>query len=94
MKRILFAAVAGTSLLSWAAAPVVREGSVKLYRPNGRNIVYVDYILDGAPAVITAEIYSQGTALGLARSSSVSGMPKWVNTARLTASGSTSVFAV
>lgn len=73
MKSILFAAVAGTSLLTWAAAPVIREGSVKLYRPNGRNIVYVDYILDGAPAVITAEIYSQGTALGLARSSSVSG---------------------
>ena len=73
MKKILSAVAIGMSLLSWAVAPVVRDGSVKLYRPNGRNIVYIDYILDGAPAVVTAEIYSQGKALGLAKSSSVSG---------------------
>jgi formylglycine-generating enzyme required for sulfatase activity len=46
---------------------------VQLYRPNGRNVVYIDYILDGAPAIVTAEVYSPDGALGLSRASSVSG---------------------
>ena len=68
MRRIFFGlAVAALSFSACAAAPVVREGSVRLYRPGGRNVVYIDYVLDGAPGVVTAEVYSEGEALGLAR---------------------------
>ena len=56
-----------------ASAPVVKDGSVMLYRPDGRNVVYVDYFLDGVPGIVTAEIYSQGEPLGLARSRNVTG---------------------
>lgn len=69
-------ALIGLAWLAFAAfadAPVVREGSVRLYRPDRRNVVYVDYILDGAPGVVTAEIYSNGKPLGLARSPNVTG---------------------
>ena len=68
MRRIFFGlAFAALSFSACAAAPVVREGSVRLYRPGGRNVVYIDYVLDGAPGVVTAEVYSEGEALGLAR---------------------------
>ena len=72
-RTFLVLALIGLAFAACASAPVVRDGSVKLYRPNGRNVVYVDYILDGAPGVVTAEIYSQGEALGLARSRNVTG---------------------
>lgn len=68
MDRILPSLVAVvTAVSALADAPVVREGSVRLYRPAGKNAVYIDYVLDGAPGVVTAEVYSQGEALGLAR---------------------------
>ena len=66
--KIPFLAVFACLVMTAAAVPEVREGSVNMYRPDGRNVLYIDYILDGAPSVVTAEIYSQGKALGLSRS--------------------------
>ena len=49
MKRLFTFAVVGMAFAACADAPVVRKESVRLYRPNGRNVVYVDYVLDGVP---------------------------------------------
>ena len=74
MVRLSFVlGVVCVAVLACAESPIVREGSVSLYRPDGRNVVYVDYELEGAPGVVTAEIYEQGVALGLARSAHVTG---------------------
>ncbi len=72
-KLFVLLASLGLAFIVCAAAPEIRKGSVKLYRPNGRNIVYVDYVLDGTPGVVTAEVYWQGKPLGLARSQNVTG---------------------
>ena len=73
MKRLFTFAVVGMVFAACADAPVVRKESVRLYRPNGRNVVYVDYVLDGVPGVVTAEVYADGVALGLARSAYTTG---------------------
>ena len=56
MKNIVLTVFVVFAVELMAAVPVIREGSVKMAQTGGHGKVNIEYVLDGAPGIVTMDV--------------------------------------
>ncbi len=67
---LALSSIAAASLL--AGGPVIREGSVSV-KQDSKRCVKISYALDGAPAVVTVDVLTNGASIGSANYTNMAG---------------------
>ena len=60
--KIMSVLLAVSAAVTVQAIPEIREGSVSVAQDSGRN-VQISYTLDGAPAVVTVDVRTNGVSM-------------------------------
>ncbi|MBR2839382.1 MAG: formylglycine-generating enzyme family protein [Kiritimatiellae bacterium] len=78
MRRTFALLAGGAAAMTLAAAPVVREGSVKIERDGNSSRWLISYVLDGDPAVVTLDVLTNGVSIGASNFASAEGFGRVV----------------